>query len=234
MHENPFLFFLSEFSRYLCASLFVLDMIRNIIFDLGAVILDLAPERCKETFRRMGLTQIDQLLSTAHQQGIIGQLEQGHVSAESFCDGVRQLIQPGFPSPDNRAILRAFCSMADGIPYERMDKVAELKRRGYHVSVLSNTNAVHWNYCSRYFVECGYVTSELFEYVWLSHELHLAKPDPEIFREVLRQSGYIPGETLFVDDNASNCQSAEALGIHTLCPAPRSDWRDSLESLLAK
>ena len=210
-------------------------MIKNIIFDFGAVILDLRPDRCIEQFCAIGYPQIRELLNVAHQQGPLGKIEEGLLSANAFCDAIRDGIRSANSAaslPDNRHIIQAFSSMADGIPHERLDCIAQLKRDGYHVAALSNTNVIHWGYCQRYFIEADYVPTELFEHLWLSCDLHLVKPDPRIFEHVLRDSGFLANETLFIDDNSHNCAVAESFGIRTMCPPPRTDWRADLNALL--
>lgn len=204
-------------------------MIKNIVFDFGGVLLDLCPERCIEEFRKIGIPEIQEMLSVAHQQGVLGQMEEGQLSLAEFCDGVRADHQP---APTNRQIIQAFCSMADGLPAYKLDFCQQLKEEGYHVSALSNTNPLHWGYCQRYFIEAGYTAEELFEYVWLSCEMHLVKPDPQIFKCILEQSGYLPEETLFVDDNARNCEVARSLGINTYMAPVRTDWSSELRQHL--
>ena len=213
-------------------------MIKNIVFDFGGVLLDLRPDRCIEQFTALGYGRIKEVLSLAHQQGPLGQIEEGHLTLQAFCDEVRREIKAEHEDwsvaqlPGNREIVCAFASMADGVPHERLDIIDELKQQGYHVAALSNTNLVHWGYCQRYFIEAGYVPTELFEHLWLSCDLHLAKPDPRIFEYILHDSGYKPDETLFVDDNPKNCAVAETLGIHSFCAPVRSDWREELKQLI--
>ncbi|MBQ7238974.1 MAG: HAD family phosphatase [Bacteroidales bacterium] len=215
-------------------------MLKNIIFDFGGVLLDLRPDRCIEQFEALGYGRIKEVLSLAHQQGPLGKVEEGHLTLETFCDEIRKEILVEHPDwtseqlPDNRQIVCAFASMADGVPHERLDIIDDLKREGYHVSALSNTNLIHWGYCQRYFIEAGYVPTELFEHLWLSCELHLVKPNPQIFSLILERSGYRHEETLFVDDNPKNCEVAQSFGIHTFCPPVRTDWRADLRTLLAE
>jgi putative hydrolase of the HAD superfamily len=64
--------------------------------------------------------------------------------------------------------------------------------------------------------------------------MHLAKPDAEIFRNVIRDSGYRPEETLFIDDSALNCDVAAQQGILTYQAPVRADWRDELREKLAE
>lgn len=205
-------------------------MIRNVVFDFGGVLLDLRPDRCIEQFKAIGIPEIQQMLSMAHQQGVLDDMEQGKLTLEQFCDAMRAASAAG--KPTNRQIVQAYCSMADGVPPYRLDFVRQLSREGYHVSALSNTNLVHWGYCRRYFIEAGYVPEELFEHLWLSCELGLVKPNPEIFRVILQQSGYDPDETLFVDDNQGNCLAAEQFGIHTYCAPIRADWTNEIRKYL--
>lgn len=226
-------------------------MIRNIIFDFGGVLLDLRPDRCIAEFKKIGIPEIGQMLSLAHQQGVLDAMERGRLTLEAFCDAMRAahtgafertgklrsmipFMKDGYPipAPTNRQIVTAFSAMCDGIPAYRLDFVRQLKREGFGVSALSNTNTVHWDYCLRYFIEAGYDPRELFDHTWLSCELHLVKPDAEIFRAVLDDSGYRPEETLFVDDNQTNCEVAESMGLRTFCPAIRSDWTGQIRRYL--
>lgn len=225
-------------------------MIKNIVFDFGGVLLDLRPDRCIDEFRKLGIPEIQAMLSVAHQQGVLGQMEEGQLTLAQFCDGVRashtgiytsgsrSLLHPfmknghPIPAPTNRQIVQAFCSMADGLPAYKLDFCQKLKDEGYHVSALSNTNPVHWGYCQRYFIEAGYQAEELFEYLWLSCDLHLVKPNPKIFEVILAESGYKPEETLFVDDNAKNCEVARSFGIHTYMAPARTDWSTELRQQL--
>ena len=150
-------------------------MIKNIVFDFGGVLLDLRPDRCISEFKKIGIPEIEQMLSLAHQKGVLDSMERGRLSLEAFCDAIRSahtgafermgkfrsmipFMKDGYPipAPTNRQVVMAFSSMCDGIPAYRLDFVRQLRKEGYHVSALSNTNPIHWNYCLRYFVEAGY------------------------------------------------------------------------------
>jgi putative hydrolase of the HAD superfamily len=209
--------------------------IKNLIFDFGGVLLDLAPERCKANFRALGFDDIDQLLNLTHQQGLLDEMERGARGRDYFCAEVRRSVaaaHPQLPPPTDEAILRAWTSMADGIPAYKLRYIDQLRMAGYHVAALSNTNEVHWNYCRPLFLEAGFCPELLFEHLWLSYRMKAVKPEAEIFRRLLEESGYRPEETLFVDDAASNCEAARQWGIHTFQAAIRDDWRARLTQAL--
>ena len=66
---------------------------------------------------------------------------------------------------------------------------------------------------------------DYFDRIYLSYQMKMVKPDTEIFRAVLADADIRPEETLFLDDSETNCQSAQALGIHTYTPQAHEDWR---------
>jgi putative hydrolase of the HAD superfamily len=61
----------------------------------------------------------------------------------------------------------------------------------------------------------GFSIDDYFEKCYLSYELHLSKPSKEIFEAVIADSGVLPQESLFLDDNRQNIESAQLLGFHT-------------------
>lgn len=84
----------------------------------------------------------------------------------------------------------------------------QLKKRGFLTAILSNMgDNVHAN-MER---EFGWL-SQFDVLVW-SYQLRMAKPDPAIYRHVLKELGTQPEETLFIDDRAVNVDAANALGM---------------------
>lgn len=203
----------------------VQKQIKNIIFDFGGILVDLDKPRCLEAFNRLGFPEASQWIDAYCQQGIFGKLETGEITPESFCDEVRRLT--GCQASDTR-LWEAWNLFLAGIPRWRIEALMEL-RKHYVVYLLSNTNAPHWEYaCSHFFPHKGFQAEDYFEEMFLSYQLHQAKPSEDIFRTVLQRTGVVPDETLFIDDSAANCHTARSLGIHTYCPAPGEDWRKAL------
>lgn len=194
--------------------------IKNVIFDFGGVIVDLSIQATVAAFQKLG-AKTEGFLGRYGQQGVFRRLEMGELSPGEFC----QELLPGVPQEE---IFRAWNSMLVGIPRRRLQAIEALSHR-YHISLLSNTNDIHWEYSlQEHFLSQGYDPDKMFEHVFLSQRLHMAKPDREIFEEVLRQSGYKAEETLFVDDSEANCQAFAALGVQTLTPSHPDEWIQTL------
>ena len=103
---------------------------------------------------------------------------------------------------------------------------------GYRMVLLSNTNPyiTAWAHSAEFFR--GRTMDSYFDHLYFSCDLKLMKPGEEIFRRVLNAEGFTPEETLFIDDSTRNCATAQALGIHTLCPQGNSDWTGPIEEFL--
>ena len=191
--------------------------IKNLLIDFGGVLIDLDRRRCLEHFRRLGMPDVENLLHDCHQEGFFQLHEKGLISDAGFRERIRQAI--GRPVTDE-AIDEAWNSFLDGIPAYKLDFLLEL-RKHYTVCLLSNTNAIHWDYaCTHDFAQGGRRVEDYFDRIYLSYQLKMIKPDAEIFQAVLADAGLTPEETLFIDD-----RTARSLGIHTYTPQAHEDWR---------
>ena len=65
---------------------------------------------------------------------------------------------------------------------------------------------------------------DYFEKTYLSFEMKMAKPEPEIFKAIIEDAGIEPKETLFIDDSEMNCKTAQNLGISTYTAKVGEDW----------
>lgn len=196
------------------------EKIRNVIFDFGGVIVDLSIQATVEAFRQLG-ADTEGFLGRYGQQGLFRELELGKISPDEFC---QQLL----PNVPKEQVCEAWNRMLVRIPLRRLQALDALRRR-YHISLLSNTNDIHWDFSLKeQFLPQGYNPVELFEHVFLSQKLHLAKPGREIFEEVLRQSGYKAEETLFIDDSEANCKAFAELGVQTFTPRHADEWLQEL------
>lgn len=195
--------------------------IKNIIFDLGGVIVDLDVSRCIDAFRQIGIPNAADYLLAHRAERLLQATEVEGISTHAFCDMIRELS--GTTVPDND-IVWAWNQFLAGTTDARKSRLLELARH-HRVFLLSNTNEMHWVYSAQTLLPFGsYGVADYFERVFLSYEMHLAKPQPEIFAETLRMAGLRAEETLFIDDRVENCEAAARLGIRTYRNAHPDDW----------
>ena len=200
--------------------------IKNLLIDLGVVLLDLNPSRCFDSFRRLGVKNIEQLVDANYKQGLFLELEKGNISPAYFR---KELCRVSGIQMSDEQIDSAWNSFLVDIPAYKLDLLLDL-RKHYSVYLLSNTNSIHWDWvCNHCFTYRGLRAEDYFEKIFLSFEMHLVKPDEKIFRDVLKDAGINAGETFFIDDAPVNCRMAESLGIETYTPVSGEDWRHLFE-----
>jgi putative hydrolase of the HAD superfamily len=192
-------------------NLVIMQNIKNIVFDLGGVILNIDAQLTFDAFKRLGMNGSFQDEKDAMKYFF--DLEKGHSTPAAFRDFIRQLIGGQIADSD---IDTAWTAMLLDIPADRVRYIEKL-RRNYRVFLLSNTNEIHRLKFHRIFEEnFGYSFDQLFERNHYSHEMGLRKPDPEIYRMVLKDNKLVPAETLFIDDIAENVVAAESVGMKGL------------------
>ena len=200
-------------------------MIKNIIFDWGGVLIHLDKRRCTEAFSQLGIAVDDELTNPYGQRSDLMDFEKGLMTVSEFHDTVRRVY--GVQLTDEQ-IDKAWNALLLDIPNYKLDKLLELKQH-YHLYLLSNTNALHWEEGRKRFDYKGYKAEDFFDQIFLSNEIHELKPSSEAFLEVVRLASIKPEETLFVDDLQASCDAAAALGFHTYCPVANTDWRSELK-----
>ena len=191
---------------------------KNIILDLGGVILDLDFERCLKAFRELGIPDIDDLYHLPVHYPFFELFERGLISPEDLRNEIRKATGNNLSDSE---IDYAWNRISVGFTREAIETVKKLNRR-FRMFLLSNTNAIHEVYYnSQLRMQHGIENlTDLFEKVYYSHHLHMRKPDAEIFKYVLNDSGLIPEETLFVDDTLIHLETASGLGINTYHLSP--------------
>ncbi|WP_019987370.1 HAD family hydrolase [Rudanella lutea] len=212
-------------------------MLKNLIFDLGDVIIPIdmgAPIRNFSVLA--GLPEAD-VTALWKQHDLWRQYETGMVDDAAFRQHVRDLLRnQGQPSSEewtDEVIDTTWNSILLDLPVERVDRLEELRASGqYRLFLLSNTNAIHIRQVNKMLTALGKPTLEdLFERVFYSHDVRMAKPSPAIYEHVLTQAGLEPTETAFYDDNAANIEAAAQLGIEAVHVVPPKTIIDYLQGL---
>jgi putative hydrolase of the HAD superfamily len=185
----------------------ILHGIKNIIFDLGGVLLNINPKKTIEAFGQLGMEELIGEKGLSYDHDIFYLMEQGKITPDEFRHGVRKLL-PTVVSDDQ--IDEAWTAMLLDFPKVRVQLVQNL-RIHFGIYLFSNTNAIHVaKYHSDFRKQHGFEVSSLFEKDFYSNEIGYRKPSPESFHEIIRLSGIIPEETLFIDDSLANVEAAKA------------------------
>ncbi|SEJ49482.1 putative hydrolase of the HAD superfamily [Dyadobacter sp. SG02] len=191
------------------------DKIRNIIFDLGDVILNIDVPIASRSFADLSGREQSEILTIFKESEIFRQFETGAMDEPAFRNYVREILN--FPDLSDEAIDTAWNSLLLDLPPERVELLKKLATQ-YRLFLLSNTSSIHITQVNKILEASTGVEKlgDLFETVFLSYEMGLMKPDPRIYQEVLDKAGLKAEETLFLDDNADNIRSAAQLGIDTI------------------
>ena len=185
--------------------------IKNIVFDLGGVLVDLDFKAAINGLQQAGFANVKEQLMTFNQEGIFQKFELGEMTADEFRTAIRENSTVTLTDEEIDALWNA---MLLEIPREKLELILDLRGK-YMVYLLSNTNSIHWDYvCKNAFNYRGFRVNDYFEETFLSYEMHLAKPNKAIFEKVLHDANLLPEETLFIDDSEANCKAAEEVGIH--------------------
>ncbi len=204
-------------------------MIKNILFDLGGVIVDLDSSYCIDVFRRLNMPEIAELINPYHPAGMIGELEHGDITFHEACDKMRAVS--GREKVTDEQIAEAYNEFLRGIKPWKLRALDDLRRRGIKTYALSNNNPMSMQTVRRMFTADGKTMEDYFDGIYLSYELRILKPSQEIYLRAIELSGMRPEETLFIDDSEVNVNVARDLGFLVYMPRPDEDFSHLFSSL---
>ncbi len=190
-----------------------LTNIKNIIFDMGNVLLNLDFEASIKAFQELGLVKdiLDRKL--VYSDPVFYDLETGNVTTEKFRNRLREILKN--PTVTDQQIDEAWNAMILDIPAKRVKLLLELSKK-YNVYLFSNTNKIHMNKISQEFLLQHRIEfSSLFVKDYYSQDIKDRKPNLSSFEKVVKLSGINPEESLFVDDLEDNINGAQQVGLKT-------------------
>lgn len=204
--------------------------IKNIVFDLGGVLIDLSHDQAVRRFEEIGVVDAAQLLDPYEQKGIFLEVENGTITADEYCQKLREHTGKDLSYEE---IKHAWLGFIVDVPQYKLDYLLEL-REHYNVYLLSNTNPIIQEGWARtdQFSAAGRPIGDYFDKMYTSYEVGVTKPDRKIFDYMIADSDLIPSETLFVDDAKSNVEVGRYLGFQTYQPANGEDWREAVDKIL--
>ena len=199
-------------------------MIKNVVFDLGRVMVEFDPVAYLRTFGYPEETvqTLHEIVFThdwyLHDRGDYRTIE----------DLLAALVKK-YPAweAELTAVLRGDWVKIHYLKTDTADYLAELKRRGYRIYILSNLSVESYAFIRQY---------DFFRLIdggVFSYQENACKPEEKIYRALLDRYGLAPEETVFLDDNPDNIAGAERLGIRTVLFTDIAAARAETEKLLA-
>lgn len=189
---------------------------KNIIFDLGGVVLNIDYLLAVKAFKILGLGDFDTFFSQAQQKQLFDLYEKGEITSDNFRKELKTYCHLANTGLDDTAIDNAWNSMLLDLPQERLNLLKRFKQ-SHRTFLLSNTNEIHIDAFNVY-LQKNFNIPDLsghFEKLYLSYKVGMRKPDTEIFELVLSENNLDPKETLFIDDSIQHIESAKKIGIQT-------------------
>lgn len=198
--------------------------IKNIIFDLGGVLLNIDYNKTADAFRKLGVHGFDELYSQANANPLFEGLETGKIDEENFYLSMAQYCVPDTSAPQMQ---KAWNNILLDFRVGSLEYLKRLKEK-YNLYLLSNTNAIHVQAFNK-ILESQTGESSLDAYFiksYYSHTMQLRKPYPATYQWVLQDANLKADETLFIDDSVKNIDGARAAGLQTHLLLPNEKIED--------
>lgn len=194
---------------------------KNIIFDLGGVLLDIDFQKSIDAFKNLGIENFEEMFSQFKADALFEELETGKISETGFYSAIKTRTELAITDDEIDEAWNALILHFRTPSLEVLEKLAD----DYNLYLLSNTNGIHLKCFKELFTrETGKASLDAyFNKAWYSNEIGLRKPGAEIFEFVLREEDLKAEETLFIDDTLINIETAQKMGFktHHLLPTQR-------------
>ncbi len=191
-----------------------MPQIKNIIFDLGGVLLDIDYHRTKKAFEDLGVKDFDSMYSQASADKLFQLLETGRIKEAQFYEQLNECARLNLTSTQ---IDDAWNSMLLDFREESVSFLSELGKH-YRLFLFSNTNVIHMEKFHEIysFRPRSKPFNDYFEKAFYSCEIGLRKPDLNAYQYVLDHSNIKPQETCFIDDSIQNVEGAKQAGMKSI------------------
>ena len=192
--------------------------VKNIIFDLGGVLIKLNYQLTRAAFENLGIANFNDLYTQHHANPLFEQLEVGSIEPDNFYNKLRETTGLTLT---NGQIETAWNAMLLDFPAERLQWLDQIKNK-YNIYLFSNTNAIHYKAFTTIYAQTAPLAglnpnfNHFFKTAYYSHTLKQRKPEVAAFEAVLQDANLDPAHTLFIDDTISNIEGAQKAGLQTI------------------
>lgn len=207
--------------------------IKNIIFDLGGVILNIDYNKTIAAFEQLGIPNFETLYTQAKQTKVFDHYETGKIDSTRFVNHLKTML----PHPiSKKEIIKAWNAMLGDLPSERLEFLSAVNT-AYNTALLSNTNPLHLGFFHDHLrhVHNQESLQPYFDGVYFSSDIGFRKPNTEAFIYVCKQHDYDPSQTLFIDDSLQHVEGAQRAGLQSIhLNTEETNLIDLLRPLLTK
>ncbi len=182
-------------------------MIRAVIFDLGNVLVNFDAKRAAKRFAKACGIPVWRVWVHFFTSSVEKSYTCGKISSREFFEHSKQAL--GFPKD-----FQTFKKIWNGIFWENrgMLRIMTKLRPHYRLYLISNTNEMHFSFIKKKYKKL----IRLFHQTFPSNEVGFRKPDPEIYRAVLKKIKLKPETTVFIDDMPSFVSGARKVGMNAI------------------
>ena len=192
--------------------------VKNIIFDLGGVLINLNYQLTRKAFEDLGVQDFDAFYTQHKANPLFENLEVGAIEPEVFYEALREATGLTL---SNDQLETAWNAMLLDFPVERLLWLDQIKNK-YNIYLFSNTNAIHYKAFTSIYAQTAPLIglntdfNHFFKTAYYSHTLGQRKPELAAFEAVIQDANLDPAQTLFIDDTISNIKEAQKAGLRTI------------------
>ena len=190
-----------------------MSSIKNIVFDLGGVLLDIDVSKTNAAFEALGIQNFSQYYTLSLVNPLFETLETGGIEPGEFYSSLRQIANT---KATDAELMHAWNALLLDWRKQSVHHLQSLSKN-YKLYLFSNTNVIHHNAFIEYFsMQTGLDSFEdLFTSVWYSFEKNIRKPYATSYQKLMHAELIQPRETLFIDDTLVNIEGAQTAGMQT-------------------
>jgi putative hydrolase of the HAD superfamily len=199
-------------------------MVKNVIFDLGGVVIEWNPDRILAGYYAdPGMRTIMKTALFLHPDWL--QLDRGTLNEADLL--VRAAGRTGRPAAELGGLFDAIRESLH-TKAETVALLEKLSARNVPLYCLSNMSSDIFAYLRGRHSFWG-----VFRGIVISGDIQMVKPEREIFEFLLQRYGLVAAQTVFVDDNVPNIEAAREVGIHPVWFKNARQCELELDELLA-
>lgn len=186
--------------------------VKNVIFDLGGVLLNIDFNRTNDAFKMLGAADFKSQFTQYTADELFEALEMGKITETDFYKSMQEKCNPG---TSFQQIRDAWNAILVDFRMESLHFLSNIAGK-YNLYLLSNTNSIHVTAFNQIYKEqTGRDNFDAyFKQAYYSHVIKKRKPYPDTYQHVLDVAGINAGETLFIDDSKNNIEGAKEAGLN--------------------